>query len=252
MKNTEERPVAQRRLSCIIPAYNEQERIGAVIATVRSHPMVTEVIVVDDGSSDDTARIAQSFRGIEVVCLNRNCGKTLAVSAGVARASGDYVLLVDADLEGLCADDLTQLIAPVVSGVADMTMSLRRNAPWLWRMIGIDYISGERVMPIGMIFDRLADLQTQPRFGLETWLNRICVAERSRIAVVTWRGVDSPIKVKKYGLLHGIMGDVEMLSDILRSASPLGLIRQIMSMRRQRVCCIPRSPNSDFRDKTLN
>ena len=229
----------QHRLTCIIPACNEQDRIGAVISTVSTHPLVAEVIVVDDGSTDETALIARSFKDVEVVRLTRNSGKTLAVWAGLARAAGRYILLVDADLIGLNADDLTKLIEPVLRGDADMSMSLRRNAPMLWRMIGIDYISGERVLPIGLIIDRLAELPGLPRFGLETWLNGICVAARSRIAVVPWDGVDSPIKARKHGLLRGVVGDIGMLSDIFRSASPLQLLRQIISMRRQRVLHTP-------------
>lgn len=222
-------------VSCIIPAYNEAKRIGAVLSAVTSHPLIDEVIVVDDGSTDGTALVAGGFDGVVLVRLPANGGKSRAVGAGLQRASGRYLLLVDADLAGLRADDLTRLIVPVVNDNADITVSLRRNAPWLWRRIGIDYISGERVIPVELIAGRIAELENLPRFGFEIWLNRICVASRSRIAVVEWAGVDSPIKVRKHGLLRGILADAGMMRDLFGLSSPLRMIRLIVSMRRLRV-----------------
>jgi len=232
-------PAARKRprVTCIVPAYNEQERIGAVVSVVAAHPSIAEVIVVDDGSTDETARVAQSINDVVVLRLGRNSGKTHAVRIGLARATGEYILLVDADLMGLKSKDLTALVEPVLRGDADISISLRRNAPWLWHRIGIDYISGERVLPLGLISDRMAELRDLPRFGFEVWLNGICVDENCRIAVVPWEDVDSPIKVSKHGLRRGILADIDMLSDLLRYASPWQLLRQITFMRRQRVRC---------------
>ncbi len=225
----------QPRISCIIPAYNEQARIGAVISIVAAHPLIDEVIVVDDGSTDATARVAGDREGIVLLQLARNGGKTNAVRVGLEQATGDYILFVDADLVGLDGADLTALVAPVLRGDADMSMSLRRNAPWLWHRIGIDYISGERVIPAALVIERMAELRALPRFGFETWLNGICVAANSRIAVVPWEGVDSPAKVRKRGFPRGIVADIAMLLDLFRSASALQLLHHIISMRRQRI-----------------
>jgi glycosyltransferase involved in cell wall biosynthesis len=232
-----EAPTGQKlpRVTCIVPAYNEQERIAAVVSTVARHPLIAEVIVVDDGSTDETALVAGRVEGVVVHRLRRNGGKSRAVGVGLSRATGEYILLVDADLVGLSASDLTQLVAPVLRGDADMSISLRRNAPWLWRRIGIDYISGERVFPAGLIMDRMAEMRELPRFGFEVWLNGICIDAHCRIAVVPWHGVASPIKIRKHGLSRGIVADIDMLSDLFRCASAWQLLRQIMSMRRQRV-----------------
>lgn len=223
------------RVTCIVPAYNEQDRIGAVVSVVAAHPSIAEVIVVDDGSSDETARVAQSISDVVVLRLDRNSGKTHAVRIGLAQATGEYILLVDADLVGLESKDLTALVEPVLRGDADISISLRRNAPWLWHRIGIDFISGERVLPIGLISDRMAELRDLPRFGLEVWLNGICIDGNCRIAVVPWEDVDSPIKVSKHGLRRGILADIGMLSDLLRCASPWQLLHQVISMRGQRI-----------------
>ena len=133
-------------LSCIIPAYNEKDRIGSVLQTVSAHPMIDEVIVIDDASHDGTADVAEQFTGVTLIRQTTNQGKTYAVSHGLEAAKGSHVLLVDADLTGLNHAHLTALIEPVLRGSADISISLRDNAPRVWRMIGLDYISGERVI----------------------------------------------------------------------------------------------------------
>ena len=230
-------PPGRRRssISCVIPAYNEGPRIKAVLDVVAAHPLIDEIIVVDDGSSDDTAAFVSGREKVVLISLSKNGGKTRALAAGLARARGTHLLLVDSDLIGLGVAELTALILPVLGGRADMAISLRRNAPRLWHLIGIDYISGERMLRRELIADRLAELDALPRFGFEVWLNRICIDAAARLAVVEWGRVDSPMKSHKYGVLQGIVADLRMMSDLLRTAGPLQLVRQIVRMRNLRV-----------------
>ena len=131
-------------VSCIIPAHNEGSRIGRVLDVVQNHPLLLEIIVVDDGSADNTAQIAQG-KNVRVISLPENRGKSYAVAEGIAAATGSHLLMLDADLVGLSYDDITALIRPVMAHQAEVSISLRRNSPWIWRFIGLDYISGERV-----------------------------------------------------------------------------------------------------------
>ncbi|SLN48321.1 Undecaprenyl-phosphate 4-deoxy-4-formamido-L-arabinose transferase [Aquimixticola soesokkakensis] len=221
------------QVSCIVPAYNEGPRLRAVLEALLAQPLIDEIIVVDDGSSDDTVAVAQAIAGVVVHRMGQNGGKTRALAAGIARARGDSLLFIDADLSGLAADDLERLIAPVRAGRADMSISLRRNAPRPWHWIGLDYISGERMMRRALLEDGLDELAALPRFGFEVWLNRRCVAHRARIAVVRWDAVDSPLKSAKFGVWAGVKADLRMMGDLFSSASPIELLRQIVQMRRQ-------------------
>ena len=222
-------------VSCIVPAYNEGPRIAAVLTTLVAHPMIDEVIVVDDGSADDTATVAKAIAGVRLLRQSANGGKTRAVAAGIAAASHDHLLLIDADLLGLCADDLTRLIQPVLQGRADLAISLRRNAPRVWHWIGIDYISGERMLRRDLIAAQLTDLPDLPRFGFEVWMNRLCIAGNARIAVVGWPMVDSPIKARKFGWIAGLRADLAMVADLCRTVPPLTLLRQIAKMSHLRI-----------------
>lgn len=99
------------RVTCLLPAFNEAPRIGQVLEVVTGHPLIDEVIVIDDGSTDATANIA-ARKGVTVVMLGQNGGKARALAAGVARARGDILVLLDSDLIGLTRHDVTRLIAP--------------------------------------------------------------------------------------------------------------------------------------------
>ncbi len=113
------------RLSVVVPAYNEESRLPATLDRIAEHLASTkhllpaEIVVVDDGSTDATARIAASFAAptgvsLRVVRLGRNCGKGAAVRAGLAASIGARVLISDADL----ATPIEELGALLASGAA--------------------------------------------------------------------------------------------------------------------------------------
>ena len=222
-------------LTCLIPAYNEQSRIAAVLRAVLDHPLIDEVLVIDDGSTDATSAVVRTFPNARLITLTPNGGKTAALARGLAEATGDLILLVDADLLGLSPHHLTALITPVLSGHADISISLRANAPFLWRWLGLDYISGERVLRKSLLTPHLAHLQTLPKFGFEVFLNSLLIQQNARIAVIRWPGVISPLKSRKYGFWEGAKADVRMLADLSRAVGIWGLVKQVVQMRALRV-----------------
>lgn len=155
----------------IVPAYEEAERVAATVEGLRRIEHVRYVLVVDDGSSDETS--AQAFRaGATCVSLGRNRGKGGALNAGVATVRGyvlsgrwqvpDAVLLADADL-GATAEVLEQLLGPVLAGDADLAIAdlppqpgaggfglVKRLATWGLRLNGAldlrEPLSGQRAI----------------------------------------------------------------------------------------------------------
>jgi glycosyltransferase involved in cell wall biosynthesis len=122
------------KLSVIIPAYNEEQTISEVIERVQATQLVHEIIVVDDGSQDDTVERVQTLRADNTACLQllqhpHNRGKGAAVRTGLAAATGDFVLVQDADLEYNPADYPT-LLAPFTDPKVEVvygSRNLRRN-----------------------------------------------------------------------------------------------------------------------------
>ena len=223
------------RLTCIIPAYNEADRIGAVLAAVLGHPLIDEVLVIDDGSADATSAVVHHFPEVRLITLPQNAGKTAALARGFAETRSEIILLIDADLSGLSPAHLTALIAPVKSGKAAMSISLRDNAPALWRWIGLDYISGERALRRDLLIGQDDALRKLPKFGFEVFLNSLILKTHAPLAVVRLPGVKSPLKSTKYGLWTGVKGDISMMRDLFHAVPPLGLVRQISQMRKLRV-----------------
>ncbi len=107
-------------LSVIIPAYNEVTRIGETVRAVR--PYADEVIVVDDGSTDGTARVAEAA-GAQVIRQD-NAGYITAIKRGFREASGDIVVTMDADGEHR-AEDIPRLVRPIRDGEADLVLGQR-------------------------------------------------------------------------------------------------------------------------------
>ena len=219
-------------VSCIVPVFNEAERIGGVLAALVNHPLIAEIIVVDDGSTDSTVAVVQKYPSIRLILLPQNGGKTKALETGIKASKNPVLLLMDGDLLGLKPQHVSDLIMPVLEGRVDLAISLRENAPLPWRWIGLDYISGERVFHRSLLQLPLGQL---PRFGFEVYLNSLCIKRKCRIAVVAWRGVRSPLKSRKYGFLKGIKADLRMLRDLAQTQPMLGLIAQVRHMRRLRI-----------------
>lgn len=115
-------------LSIVIPAYNEERFLGTLldrIAAVNLSPLSVsvEIIVVDDCSKDRTAAIAEEH-GVRVYRLARNSGKGAAVREGISRATGDLLLIQDADLE-YDPNDYPALLRPLLAGDADAVYGSR-------------------------------------------------------------------------------------------------------------------------------
>lgn len=219
-------------VSCIIPAYNEALRIGNVLTVATTHPLLSEIIAVDDGSTDDTAQAIAQFEGVRLITQPQNTGKSSAICAGIRASRCEILLFLDADLIGLTEDDVTALLSPVLDGTADATISLRKDALLPWRTIGLDYLSGERVLRRDFLAGHLDVLEQLPGFGLESYLNELLIQHRARIEVVRWEGVGHTLKAKKYGVWNGIAGETRMMMNIIETTSIAGTAHQISALRR--------------------
>ena len=224
-----------RTISCVIAAYNEEKSIATVLRAVSGHPLLREVIVVDDGSRDRTSDIVKQFPDVTLIRHPVNKGKTISVADGIAAAAGDFICALDADLIGITADSVTRLIVPVTEGIAAVSISLREQYPWFWHPFHLDYISGERVYPRSLLNDHIDDLRHLSKFGLEVFMNRLIIKQRLPVAIVYLPHVISPLKESKQGFWRGLAGDIKMVGDIFNTVPVWECASQIVHLMRLRV-----------------
>lgn len=130
------------KLSVIIPVYNEVESIREILKRVRATKLAKEIVVVDDGSKDGTRDILKKMDGkggVRVILHEENRGKGAAVRTGLAAATGDVLLIQDADLE-YHPRDYPQLLQPIKEGIADVVYGSRflggpRRVVMFWHMV---------------------------------------------------------------------------------------------------------------------
>ena len=113
------------KVSVVIPAYNEAMSIGEVIDNCKA--FFDEIIVVDDGSTDDTAKIARNS-GAVVIRNEKNLGVTKATQNGFKAAQGDIIVTMDADGQH-DPSDIPKLIEPLAEGKAEVALGVRSEIP---------------------------------------------------------------------------------------------------------------------------
>jgi glycosyltransferase involved in cell wall biosynthesis len=223
----------KNKISCIIPAYNEGKRIAGVLKVVKQTRGIDEIVVVNDGSTDDTQKIVEKFK-VHLINHKVNQGKSSAILTGVKKSKGNILMFVDADLIGLTSNDLKNLIDPVIENKADISISMRKNAPLLYRWVGIDFSSGDRVFYRDLIpnYNKLKALLP---FGIEVFMNKQIIKKKLRIKIVKLYKAESPYPDKKFGFWKGHLRTIYMLLQMLRTAGIYGTIAQIFQMKRQAV-----------------
>ena len=143
-------------LSVVVPAYNEERYVGRLLERVAAVDLsalglVREVIVVDDGSDDGTAGIAGKMAGVRLI-KTAHAGKGRAVRAGIAAATGDYVIIHDADLEYDPADHVPMLQA-LLAGRADAVYGSRYLASGRYPSQSLAaYAGGRSLSVVGRVF----------------------------------------------------------------------------------------------------
>ncbi len=201
-------------VSVIIPAHNEEKTIGQVIENLRSHPLVEEILVVNDGSTDKTAVIAKAAGATAIYSLPLNQGKAAAMHYGVNHAKNDLILFVDADIEGLTHETVTELIDAVSDRGFGMAVALRgRGVYWSNKILRIfPAIGGERALS-KELWGRLPHHLIKG-FQIEIALNYYAKSTGAKMKLIFAPTLRQTIKERKYGLLKGLWGRIRMIAEM--------------------------------------
>ncbi|MBN1535279.1 MAG: glycosyltransferase family 2 protein [Anaerolineales bacterium] len=219
--NTRPNYYLSQTVSVIIPAYNEAAGIAKIIDVIRNTAFVSEIIVVDDGSHDQTGRVAlnaaQDDPRVKVITHPVNLGKGKAIFSGARACKNSIVVMVDADLTGLKPEHFNRLIKPVMESRVDMTLGIFRGGklasdfshwatPWL---------TGQRCFRRELL--RYVNRDAAEGYGFETALTMAAKQRNWQCEQIYWRGVSHPPSEFHRGKYQGIMTRARIYSHILRA-----------------------------------
>ena len=209
------------KYSCVITAFNEGKRINNVLGVVTRIENIDEVIVVDDGSSDNTSGVVKSnFPQVKLIIHEVNKGKVEAVRTGVNASKNNNLLLLDADLIGLIASEIEKALDIFENDDLDCLVMLTEADKYnkLIRKIfkGTSYVAGDRIIKKEILENVLKD-RLLKNYGLEIAENKYLFKTNCKVVRFQLSAVDLS-KDSKYGIVKGTIGEIKMWRDIFKTA----------------------------------
>jgi len=202
------------KISCIIPAYNEEKTVYGVVEAVKGSGLFDEIIVISDGSTDMTPAILRKVPGIDFIDLEHNIGKGGAVWHGLQRATGEIIVMLDADLIGVSKEHLEKIINPLKNEGVHVCVGIIQHKKKAWvsfmQRAG-SVLSGQQAFFKYLVED--ADIK-DARFGVEVALKNHFKKKNARIKKVFLPGVSHLMKEQKMGFEEGLKHRGKMYKEV--------------------------------------
>ncbi len=209
----------KKTISAIIPVFNEEKTVKKVVEVfLNSSDLIDEIICVNDGSTDKSLEILESFRNkIKLINLKRNKGKGCALAKGIEKASSELVVFFDADFPNLSKKHVRILIEPVLKKkyktILGVPVKNKLNLSLPTRI----FLTGERIYPRKLLLPLLEEMK-KTKFGVEVFLNKL--ANKKETKIVYLKGLSFPYKHDKrepsQALKESIMEAVEIAEEFAK------------------------------------
>lgn len=226
-------------VSCLVPAYNEGANIGRVLAVLQGMPCLHEIIVLDDGSSDNTSEVARQYQrrnpAIRLLASGSNRGKTDAIRAGVRACRGEIVVIIDSDLINLRPDNVARLIAAVRDegcALAILDRAGDRRAVWGWTDCA-RFFGGERAFRRNDFME--IEFHAGAGYLLEIIMNLHFMRRGKKIKTFFCSNLFTLHDHHKNGFRAGFGHYWKMSGEILAYSGVINFIRQVYCIEEDRL-----------------
>jgi glycosyltransferase involved in cell wall biosynthesis len=191
-----------KKVSAVISVLNEERTVSNVVKTTLNCQMVNEVIVVNDGSTDHTAKNLQKYLSnpqYRYIEFEHNKGKSYAMVAGVEASTSNIIVFIDADLLGFEEKHIEQLLKPLINGDADMVIGHPTENKIDERFNPFKMIAGERIVYKTDILPILEKMRPA-KYGVESLINLYYKSHGKKIKYEFLWGVYHLTKLRKENL----------------------------------------------------
>lgn len=224
-------------ISVIVAAYNEQAFIETTVVSIIESGFPCEVIVVDDGSTDQTPEILRKFgEKIKIVSHPTNKGKGAAMASGLKEAAGEIVIFCDAHLLGLKQHHLLSLVLPLIYGSAKAVLGVdipEKISPSLLNVVPFLILTGQRAYYRADLLPLVNEMEDLG-YGVETFL--FTKFPRDKTAIVLLPGLVHLAKQDTSSLVAATVGYMRESLEILETLARIqGLVPKELTELRQRV-----------------
>jgi glycosyltransferase involved in cell wall biosynthesis len=199
-----------KTVTAIVPCYNEADRIESVLENLVKVALFSEIIVVDDGSTDDTFERVKKYP-VTYLRNPKNLGKSAAMERGVEASTGEILFFCDADLKGLKPNIIETIIQPVIDEETDMSIGVRANK--MQRLTKFSaLLSGERALK-RELWEQLPAYYKK-NFRIEAGLNKYAKHYGKGFTYHLFDDYFQTLKEVKYGFIQGFKRRVLMFWDV--------------------------------------
>lgn len=201
-------------VTAIVPIYNEADRIGAVLDVLSTYAGFLEVLVIDDGSTDESESIVKQYTHVTYHRQSKNEGKAKAMDIGVKLSKSDIVFFCDGDINGLTHHMLDEILTPVINGQVDMFIAMRNHKIFFLHTLVplVPLLGGERALTKELWIT--VPSEYKQKFRIEAGLNFYAKYYGKGFDMKLFRGLTQTIKEKKYGFWSGLKKRLSMTWDV--------------------------------------
>jgi glycosyltransferase involved in cell wall biosynthesis len=208
------------KATCIIPFYNEGDRILGVLDSISKIDKIDQIICVDDGSTDDThLLIKEKYPSVEIIRLNKNQGKSAAVKSGLSRAKNRFTFLTDADLEKINGEVIKKAFNkmeenPEIDMLIFKDKIYPKSFDFLNKLIRADIIfSGERILrktDLIEVFSEFRPKSYELELSIDLYMKKL-----RKNTCWYYNFAQNPTKVVKQGIMSGWVDQIKMDYQVL-------------------------------------